>query len=83
MSDFKDKVSKAIVIYEEMTEIVDTCRDFTGNLDMWEIHWDSFWELSNNFPFSVGWTDFDTSYEEDIMQRYLAIQYFMEDLGGL
>lgn len=77
MSVFKDKINKAKDIYKDMTLLINICKNCSGELDVWEIYWDSFWELSREFPFSVGWCDYDTSYEEDIMQRYNALTEFM------
>ena len=69
------------MLHSEMGLIVDSCKNYTNSeVDPWNVFWDSFWGLSNEFPFRVGWCDYDTSYEEDIMQRYNAIEKFMEGL---
>lgn len=80
MSNFKDRIVKAGEVFDDMTLLVNICKGGTGDFDLWNIYWDSFWELSSDFPFKVNWTDYDTTYEEDIMQRYLAIEGFMESI---
>ena len=80
MSVFKDKVDKAKDIYKDMTLLINICKIGTGSLDLWGIYWESFWELSMGFPFKVEQSDPDTSYEEDIMQRYSAIDEFMKSI---
>ena len=80
MSDFKDKLDKAAQLHLDMMLLVNICKSNTSNLDLWSIYWESFWELSMGFPFKVEWYDPDTSYEEDIMQRYNAIDEFMKSI---
>lgn len=81
MEKFSSKLDKANIIYNEMKIIIESCRNYTNtNVDPWAVLWESFWELSNEFPFNVDWCDFDTSYEEDMMQRYNAVEGFMEGL---
>ena len=81
MENFSYKLERAIMLYNEMKLTVDACKRCTNNnVNPWSIFWDSFWGLSNEFPFTVDWCDYDTSYEEDIMQRYNAIENFMEGL---
>lgn len=80
MSIFKDKVNKAKDIYKDMSLLINICKSGTGSLDLWGIYWESFWELSMDFPFKVEWSDLDTSYEEDIMQIYNAIDEFMKSI---
>jgi len=71
-------LGRALDIYRSMSFLIDTCKQYEGDLDMWGIQWDTFWDLSIDFPFRVEWCDMDTSYEEDIMARYLAIDEFMQ-----
>ena len=78
MSKFMSDLEKALGIYRDMKMLIDICKSYEGYRDMWEISWDYFWEMSNDFPFKVDWYDTDTTYEEDIMSRYLAIEEFME-----
>lgn len=78
MSEYLGDLGKALDVYRHMTLLVDTCKHYKGDLDMWDIQWDTFWDLSNDFPFRVEWCDMDTSYEEDIIARYLAIDDFMQ-----
>ena len=80
MSDFKSKLDKAVQIHLDMMLLINICKSNTRNLDLWGIYWESFWELSIGFPFKVGWSDPDTSYEEDIMKRYNAIDEFMQSV---
>ncbi len=78
MSDFKSKLDKAAQIHLDMMLLVNICKSGTSSFDLWNIYWESFWELSMSFPFDVKWDDPDTSYEEDIMKRYNAIDKFMQ-----
>lgn len=79
MDNFENKLVKAIKVHEGMLLLVNICKNYKGNdLEPWSFYWDSFWELSKTFPFNVEWVDYDTSYQEDIMQRYLAIDNFMK-----
>lgn len=80
MSDFKSKLDKAVQIHADMMSLINICKSGTGSLDLWESFWESFWELSLGFPFKVEWDDPDTGYEEDIMQRYNAIDEFMKSI---
>lgn len=80
MSDFKSKLDKAAQIHTDMMLLINICKSNTGSSDLWGIYWESFWELSMGFPFKVEWSDPDTSYEEDIMQRYNAIDEFMQSI---
>ena len=80
MSDFKDKLDKAVQVHLDMTLLINICKSNAGSLDLWGIYWESFWELSRGFPFKVDWYDSNTSYEEDIMQRYNAIDEFMKSV---
>lgn len=76
MSNFKSKLIKANQIFEDMTLLINICK----KKDTWNVLWDDFWDLSREFPFDVDWCDMDMSYEDDIMDRYLAIERFMEGL---
>lgn len=78
-SSFKNKLNKAKEVYEDMTLLVKICKE--SNSDVWGIYWDSFWDVSRDFPFKVEWHDPDTSYEEDMMSRYLAIEGFVENIN--
>ena len=80
MSDFKSKLDKAAQIHLDMMLLIAICKNNTGSSDLWSIYWESFWELSMCFPFKVEWNDLDSSYEEDIMQRYIAIDEFMKSI---
>lgn len=85
MEKFSNKLDMAKMLYEEMTLIISICKVNSGgyrnnNRNNWCVFWDDFWALSNEFPFAVDWCDYDTGYEEDIMQRYNAIESFMEGL---
>lgn len=80
MSDFKSKLDKAAQVHLDMMLLVNICKNGTSNLDLWSVYWKSFWEMSVDFPFDVKWDDPDTSYEEDIMQRYNAIDEFMKSV---
>ena len=80
MSDFKDKLDKAVQVHLDMILLINICKSNTSSLDLWSIYWESFLELSRSFPFKVEWSDPDTSYEEDIMQRYNAIDEFMKSV---
>lgn len=80
MSDFKSKLDKAAQIHLDMMLLVNICKSGTDSLDLWGIYWESFWEISMGFPFKVEWNDPDTSYEEDIMKRYNAIDEFMKSI---
>ena len=80
MSDFKDKLDKAVQVHLDMILLINICKNSTDSLDLWSIYWESFWELSMGFPFKVEWSDPNTSYEEDIMQRYNAIDEFMKSV---
>ena len=80
MSDFKSKLDKAAQIHTDMMLLINICKSGTGSSDLWGIYWESFWELSMGFPFKVEWSDPDSSYEEDIMQRYNAIDEFMKSI---
>lgn len=80
MSDFKSKIDKAVQIHKDMTLLINICISGTSSFDLWGIYWESFWELSMGFPFKVDWSDPDTGYEEDIMQRYNAIDKFMKSI---
>lgn len=80
MSIFKNKLNKAKEVYEDMTLLVKICQK--SNSDVWDVYWDSFWEVSREFPFEVEWYDPDTSYQDDIMSRYLAIEDFMENINN-
>ena len=80
MRGFKSKLEKAVQIHLEMGLLINICKSNTGSSDLWSIYWESFWELSMGFPFKVEWSDPDTSYEEDIMQRYRAIDEFMKSV---
>lgn len=81
MSSFKSKLNKANEVYEDMTLLVKICQE--SNSDVWDVYWDSFWELSNDFPFDIKYYDPDTSYQEDIMSRYMAIESFMENINDV
>ena len=81
MEKFSNKLDKASMLYSEMGLIVDACKNYTNsNINPYEVFWESFWELSKEFPFTVNWCDYNTGYEEDIMQRYNAIESFIEGL---
>lgn len=80
MSDFKSKLDKAVQIHLDMMLLISICKSGVESSDLWSIYWESFWELSMGFPFKVEWHDPDTSYEEDIMQRYNAIEGFMKSI---
>lgn len=81
MSIFKSKLNKAKEVYEDMTLLVKICQE--SKSDVWGVYWDSFWELSKEFPFKVEWYDPDGSYQEDIMSRYMAIESFMENINNV
>lgn len=81
MSIFKGKLNKAKEVYEDMTLLVKICQE--SNSDVWDVYRDSFWEISKEFPFKVKWYDPDTSYQEDIMSRYMAIESFMENINNV
>ena len=81
VSIFKDKLNKAKDVYEGMALLVKICQK--SNSDVWGIYWESFWDLSREFPFKVEWYDPDGSYQEDIMSRYLAIEGFMENINNV
>lgn len=84
MSIFKNKLNKAKEVYEDMTLLVKMCNNPKYDyLDYWGTYWESFWELSKEFPFKVEWYDPDTSYQEDIMSRYMAIESFMENINDV
>lgn len=38
--------------------------------------------MSKEFPFDIEWHDTDSSYKEDIMQRYNAIDEFIKALNN-
>ena len=78
MSKFTNDLERAINIYRDMNNLIDTCKDYQGDSDPYGVFWDYFWQMSNDFPFRVEWCDMDTTYEEDILSRYLAIEEFME-----
>lgn len=80
MSLFKDKVNKALDVYKDMTLLINICKNYSGELDIWKVYWDSFWELSREFPFEVDWRDYNKSYEEDIVQRYNALTDFINSI---
>lgn len=80
MSLFKDKVDKALDVHKDMTLLINICKNYSGELDIWSIYWESFWQISREFPFKVDWCDYDTTYEEDIMQRYNALTEFMSNI---
>ena len=80
MSDFKSKLDKAVQIHLDMVLLINICKGNTGSSDLWSIYWESFWELSMGFPFKVEWNNPDSSYEEDIMQRYNAIDEFVKSI---
>ena len=80
MSDFKSKLDKAAQIHLDMMLLIAIYKSDAGSLDLWSIYWESFWELNMGFPFKVEWSDPDTSYEGDIMQRYNAVDEFMKSL---
>lgn len=80
MSDFKSKLSKARQVHQDMTEIVSICKNNKSELDLWEIFWGSFYDMSGEFPFALDWTETGSSYEEDIMQRYNTIDKFIKAL---
>lgn len=80
MSDFKSKLDKAVQVHLDMMLLINICKSNTGSSDLWESFWESFWELSMDFPFKVEWDAPDTGYEEDIMQRYNAIDEFMKSI---
>lgn len=77
---FKDKLDKAKLLHEEMTLLVNICKSSSMGSEIFSVFWESFWELSREFPFKVNWIDYDKSCEEDIMQRYNAITEFMESI---
>ena len=80
MSDFKDKLDKAAQIHLDMMLLIAICKSNTGSLDLWSVYWESFWELSIDFPFKVEWSDPNASFEEYIMQRYNAVDEFMKSV---
>lgn len=80
MSDFKSKLDKAAQIHLDMMLLVNICKSGTDSLDLWSVYWKSFWEMSVEFPFDVKWDDPDSSYEGDIMNRYKAIDEFMQSV---
>lgn len=81
MSIFKSKLNKAKEVYEDMTLLVKICQE--SKSDVWDVYWDSFLDLSKEFPFKVEWYDPDGSYQEDIMSRYMAIEGFVEDINNV
>ena len=80
MSSFKKRLDKAAQVHADMMSLINICKSNTGSLDLWGVYWDSFWELSKDFPFKVVWNDPDTSFEEDVMSRYNAIDEFMQSV---
>ena len=81
MNDFKSKLGKARQLHLDMTKLINICKSNESELDLWDIFWESFWDMSKEFPFGVEWHDTDSSYEEDIMQRYNAIDEFIKALN--
>lgn len=81
MGSFKSKLNKAKEVYEDMTLLVKICQGSSS--DVWDIYWKSFWDLNDEFPFDIKYYDPDTSYQEDIMSRYMAIEGFMEDINNV
>lgn len=81
MSVFKDKLNKAKEVYEDMTLLVKICQE--SKSDVWDVYWESFWEVSKEFPFKVEWYDPNGSCKEDIMSRYMAIESFMENINNV
>lgn len=80
MSDFKSKLGKARQVHQDMTLLIVICKYNESELDLWDIFWESFWDMSKEFPFALDWVETDSSYEEDIMQRYDAIDEFIKAL---
>ncbi len=78
MSDFKSKLGKARQLHRDMTKLISICKNNESELDLWDIFWESFWDISKEFPFDIEWHDTDSSYKEDIMQRYNAIDEFIQ-----
>lgn len=81
MNDFKSKLVEARQLHQDMKRIVSICKNNESELDFWGIFWESFWDISKEFPFDVEWHDTNSSYEEDIMQRYYAIDEFIKALN--
>ena len=81
MSIFKSKLNRAKEVYEDMTLLVKICQE--SKSDVWDVYWDSFWDLSKEFPFKVEWYNHDGSYQEDVMSRYMAIEGFVEDINNV
>ena len=79
MSDFKSKLDKARQLHQDMTKLISICKN-NEFADLWDIFWESFWDMSKEFPFDVEWHDTYSSYEDDIMQRYNAIDEFIKAL---
>lgn len=80
MSEFKSKLGKARQLHQDMTKLINICKNNESELDLWDIFWESFWDMSKEFPFALDWTEIDSSYEEDIMQRYNTIDEFIKAL---
>ena len=78
MSEFKSKLSKARQVHQDMTLLIVICKNNESELDLWEIFWESFWDMSKEFPFALDWVENDPNYEEDIMQRYNTIDEFIK-----
>ena len=78
MNDFISKLSKARQLHRDMTKLISICKNNESELDLWEIFWESFWDMSKKFPFALDWNETDSSYEEDIMQRYNTIDEFIK-----
>lgn len=63
------KIGQAIAVCEEMQKIIEIAK----SSDMWGDLWDDFWRVANLYPFEVNYYDPDTSYEEDMISKYLAL----------
>lgn len=81
MSEFKSKLGKARQLHQDMTLLINICKNNESELDLWDILWESFWDMSKEFPFALDWVETDSSYEDDIMQRYNTIDEFIKALG--
>lgn len=80
MSKFKEKMAKAFEVYDDMKLLVGMCQNNDSDIDLWDVYWDSFWELNSEFPFGIKSYDPNASCKADIMARYEAISDFMKTM---
>lgn len=71
LNHVKEKFNKALAVSKELREIFDHCdqnKTFDG------VMWSLFWDVSEEYPFSVDYYDPDTSYESDMRARLFAVE---------